>query len=86
MTLHLSRRDVPTLVAALHAWQNELSYYTVDELRDYHPELCGHEPLSIEEVDGLLARLRAPQQEASNASVSSVSVSTVSTEGAGGGS
>ena len=25
MTFHLSRRDVPTLVAALHAWQNELS-------------------------------------------------------------
>ena len=74
MTLHLSRRDVPTLVAALHAWQNELSYYTVEELRDYHPELCGHEPLSIEEVDGLLAQLQAaaPQQETGNASVSTV--------------
>ena len=78
MTLHLSRRDVPTLVAALHAWQNELSYYTVEELREYHTELCGHEPLSIEEVDGLLAQLQAaaPQQEATEATVSSVSVST----------
>ncbi len=78
MTLDLTPRDVPTLVAALHAWQNELSYYTVEELREYHPELCGHEPLSIEEVDGLLAQLQAaaPQQEASEATVSSVSVST----------
>ncbi len=78
MTLDLTPRDVPTLVAALHAWQNELSYYTVEELRDYHPELCGHEPLSIEEVDGLLAQLKAaaPQQETSEATVSSVSVST----------
>ncbi len=78
MTLDLMPRDVPTLVAALHAWQNELSYYTVEELRAYHPELCGHEPLSIEEVDGLLAQLQAaaPQQEASEATVSSVSVST----------
>ena len=86
MTLHLSRRDVPTLVAALHCWQNELSYYTVEELRDYHPELRGHEPLSIEEVDGLLAQLQAaaPQQESGEATVSSVS--TVSTKGAGGGS
>ncbi len=78
MTLDLTPRNVPTLVAALHAWQNELSYHTVRELRTYHPELCGHEPLSIEEVDGLLAQLQAaaPQQEASEATVSSVSVST----------
>ena len=82
MTLDLTPRDVPTLVAALHAWQNELSYYTVEELRDYHPELCGHEPLSIEEVDGLLAQLQAaaPQQETDDASVSTVRPS------AGGGS
>ncbi len=75
MTLDLSRRDVPTLVAALHCWQNELSYYTVDELRDYHPELCGHEPLTMEEVDGLLAQLQAAHGS-SEATVSSVSVST----------
>ena len=82
MTLDLTPRDVPTLVAALHAWQNELSYHTVRELRAYHPELCGHEPLSIEEVDGLLAQLQAaaPQQETDNASVSTVRPS------AGGGS
>ena len=75
MTFHLSRRDVPTLVAALHAWQNELSYYTVEELRDYHPELRGHEPLSIDEVERLLARLQAAHG-GSAATVSSVSVST----------
>ncbi len=34
MTLHLTRRDAATLVAALHAWQNELSYQTVDELAE----------------------------------------------------
>ena len=44
MTVHLTPRAVATLVAALHAWQNELSYHTVEELRDYHPELSGHEP------------------------------------------
>ena len=71
MTLHLSERDVATLVAALHAWQNELGYHTVEELRDYHPELSGHEPLTIEEVEGLLSRLQpAPGTDA--ATVSSV--------------
>ena len=34
MTLHLTSRDAATLVAALHAWQNELSYQTVDELAE----------------------------------------------------
>ena len=57
MTLPLTRREALTLVAALHAWQNELSYYTVEELRDYYPDL-DPDPLTMEEVDGLLARLR----------------------------
>ena len=72
MTLHLTRRDVKTLVAALHAWQNELSYHTVEELAKWHPELLGHQPLTIAEVDGLLWRLYAADspQEAGNASVS----------------
>jgi len=78
MTVHLTPRAVATLVAALHAWQNELSYHTVEELRDYHPELCGHEPLSVDEVEGLLTQLH---KEAGNATVSSVS--TVSANGAG---
>ncbi len=72
MTLHLTPRDVATLVVALHAWQNELSYHTVEELRGWHPELRDHAPLSIAEVDGLLWRLyaTASPQEAGNASVS----------------
>ena len=36
-----------TPAAALHAWQNELSYYTTEELRDYYPDLRGDVPLSI---------------------------------------
>ncbi len=82
MTLHLTRRDVATLVAALHAWQNELSYHTVEELRGWHPELRDHEPLTIAEVDGLLWRLYAadsPQKELGKSRVSTVS--TVSTKG-----
>ncbi len=81
MTLHLTRRDAATLVAALHAWQNELSYHTVEELRGWHPELRDHEPLTIAEVDGLLWRLAATSHiEGGESTVSSVS--TVSTEGA----
>ena len=74
MTLQLSKRDIPTLVAALHAWQNELSYHTVEELAEWHPELTGHDPLSIEEVAGLLRRLAAaPPIEGGESSVSTVS-------------
>ena len=73
MTLHLSERELATLAVALRTWQNELSYYTLAELRDYYPELCGHQPLSIDEVEGLLAQL---QTEAGETTVSSVSVST----------
>ena len=71
MTLHLTHRDVATLVAALHAWQNELSCYTVEELRHYHPELSGHEPLTIAEVEGLLSRLQ-PAPGTGETTVSSV--------------
>ena len=74
----LSRRDTATLTAALHAWQNELNSHTVEELRTYHPELRDHDPLSIEEVDGLLAQLQAAQAQEGSVSA----VSTVSTEGA----
>ena len=75
MTLHLTSRDAATLVAALHAWQNELSYHTVEELRAYHAELRDHDPLSIEEVGGLLWRLAAAAShiEAAESTVSSVS-------------
>ncbi len=75
MTLHLTRRDAATLVAALHAWQNELSYHTVEELAEWHPELRDHAPLSIAEVDGLLWRLYAADSpiEAEKSTVSTVS-------------
>ena len=70
----LTDREAATLRAALHCWQNELSYYTTEELQDYYPDLHGVMPLTLEEVDGLLARLLAdaPQQEGSEATVSSV--------------
>ena len=73
----LTEREVATLRAALHCWQNELSYYTTEELQDYYPDLRGHAPLSIGEVEVLLAQLQAdaPQQGGSKATVSSVSVS-----------
>ena len=75
MTLSLSKRDAVTLVAALHAWQNELSYHTGEELAQWHPELQDHKPLTIEEVDGLLARLQAaaPPIEGGESTVSTVS-------------
>jgi hypothetical protein len=70
----LTGQELATLRAALHCWQNELSYYTTEELQDYYPDLQGIEPLSIDEVERLLARLLAdaPQQEGGEATVSSV--------------
>ena len=55
----LTEREAATLRAALHCWQNELSYYTTEELQDYYPDLQGIEPLSIAQVDELLAQLQA---------------------------
>ena len=71
----LTKREAATLRAALHCWQNELSYYTTEELQDYYPDLRGHVPLSIDEVEHLLTRLQAAHG-GSKATVSSVSVST----------
>ena len=70
----LTEREAATLRAALHCWQNELSYYTTEELQSYYPDLHGIEPLSIEQVETLLARLQADasHQEGSEATVSSV--------------
>ena len=70
----LTEQERATLRAALHCWQNELSYHTTGELQDYYPDLRGIEPLSIDEVEGLLARLQgtASHQEGSEASVSTV--------------
>ena len=55
---HLTQRELDTLTAALHCWQNELSYHSISELRAYHTELTQYVPLTIDEVDVLLARLR----------------------------
>ena len=82
----LSEREAATLRAALHCWQNELSYFTTEELQEYYPDLQGYEPLSIDDVERLLARLQraGSHQGGSEATVSSVS--TVSANGAGGAS
>ena len=80
----LTEQERATLRAALQCWQNELNYYTTEELQDYYPDLQGHEPLSIEGVDELFAQLQATPGS-SAATVSAVStVSTVSTDGVGG--
>ncbi len=73
----LTEQERATLRAVLRCWQNELSYYTTEELQDYYPDLRGHVPLSIDEVERLLARFQAAasKREAGNATVSSVSVS-----------
>ena len=59
----LSERERATLRAVLQCWQNELSYYTTEELRSYYPDLQGHEPLSIEGVDQLFAQLQGCPRE-----------------------
>ena len=73
--MNLTEQELATLRAALHCWQNELSYYTTEELQDYYPDLRGIDPLGIEEVERLLAQLQAAHG-GSAATVSSVSVST----------
>ena len=78
----LTEREAATLRAALHCWQNELSYFTTEELRDYYPDLQGIEPLSIVEVERLLARLQA----AHGSGEPTVSTVSVSANGAGGAS
>ncbi len=70
----LTEQELATLRAALHCWQNELSYYTTEELQDYYPDLRGHVPLSIDEVERLLARLQVAHGSG-EATVSSVKAS-----------
>ena len=78
----LTEQERATLRAVLQCWQNELNYYTTEELQDYYPDLQGHEPLSVEGVDQLFAQLQVtPGTGAATVSA----VSTVSTDGAGGG-
>ena len=83
MNLHLTTRDVATIVAALQAWQQALSTSTTEKLAERHPQLRDHEPLTIAEVDGLLWRLAAG---AAHIEGGKSSVSTVSTVSAGGAS
>ena len=47
----VTEREAATLRAALHCWQNELSYFTREELQEYYPDLQGATPLSIGDVD-----------------------------------
>ena len=37
----LTEQERATLRAALHCWQNELSYFMTEELQDYYPDLRG---------------------------------------------
>lgn len=53
----LTDQELATLRAALHCWQNELGFYATDELREYYPDLRDAEPVTIDEVEGLLVRL-----------------------------
>ncbi len=62
MTLSLSKRDAATLVAALHAWQNELSYHTGEELAHV---LLGHTAGGVQTDSELTPRnLRECEAEA----------------------
>ena len=57
----LTEQERATLRAVLQCWQNELSYYTTEELQDYYPDLQGHEPLSVEGVAQLFTQLQGTQ-------------------------
>ena len=55
----LAAAELITIILGLRVWQNELGYHSLRELRHYHPELKREEPLTIEEIDALVARLEA---------------------------
>ena len=55
----MNRRELTTIILGLRVWQNELGHHSLRELRHYHPELKREEPLTIEEIDALVARLEA---------------------------
>ncbi len=55
----LAAAELTTIILGLRVWQNELGYHSLRELRHYHPELKREEPLTIEEIDALVARLEA---------------------------
>lgn len=52
----LSERERRTVLAALHAWINELGYHTREELQSYYPSL-GPEPLTVADVEALILRV-----------------------------
>ena len=52
----LSERERRTLLAALHAWMNELGFYSTGELQAAYPDL-GPGPLTVAEVEALILRL-----------------------------
>ena len=51
--------ELITIILGLRVWQNELGHHSLRELSHYHPELKREEPLTIEEIDALVARLEA---------------------------
>ena len=55
--MKFTERELATLKAALHCWQNELSYYTTEELRSYYPDLTNEEPLTDEQITALWLRI-----------------------------
>ena len=55
--MKLSAREHRTLLAALNAWLNELDFHSTQELQHYYPDL-GLEPLTRDEVDALILRVR----------------------------
>ena len=55
----MNRRELTTIILGLRVWQNELGHHSLRELCHYHPELRHETPLTIEEIDALVARLEA---------------------------
>jgi len=55
MNAVLTTRERQTVVAALHLWQNELGFHSIEELRE-HYEL-DEDPLEADEIESLILRL-----------------------------
>ena len=62
----LSPRETATILAALQFWREEMCPHSVGVMRPYFEAVgMAHvEPLTADEIDGLMARLRGdPRQE-----------------------
>ena len=59
-------RETATILAALQFWREEMCSHSVEVMRPYFDAVgMAHiEPLTADEIDGLMARLRGdPRQE-----------------------